>query len=158
MLKKLIASTTLAMLCIGSAAQAQSPAVDGVWKSEDGEGMIEVAPCAADPAARCGKIVWIKTPLTSEGKPLTDLNNPDAKLQKRPMCGVEILTGMKPSADGSFAGGTIYDPEEGKMYKGSFKLDGAALKVTGFVEAPVLGKLSETDTWTRVTTPFDRCK
>jgi uncharacterized protein (DUF2147 family) len=158
MLTRSIAVAAFAIFCAGSSAQAQSPNVDGVWKSEDGEGMIEVSPCPAEPAARCGKIVWIKTPLTTEGKPLTDANNPDAKLQKRPMCGVEILTGMKPTGDGSFGGGLIYDPEEGKTYKGSFKLDGAALKVTGFVDAPILGKLSESDNWTRVTTSFDRCK
>ena len=141
----------------GTAARAASP-VEGTWKSEDGEGIVEVAPCAAPAGAYCGRIVWIKQPRDADGKPVTDAKNPDAALQKRPVCGIEILSGMQPAADGSYAGGTIYDPEEGKSYRGSFTLDGTVLKVTGYVELPILGKLSDTDVWTRVTTPFERCK
>ena len=146
-----------ALAAASAGATAGPAAVDGTWKSEDGEGIVEVAACAADPAARCGRIVWIKTPLV-DGKPVRDANNPDAALQKRPICGLEVVSAMKPATDGSYAGGTVYDPEEGKSYKGSMKLDGGVLKVTGYVEAPILGKLTDTDAWTRVTTPFERCK
>jgi uncharacterized protein (DUF2147 family) len=136
-------------------AAAASP--DGVWQSKDGEGYVEIAACAAGAETRCGTIVWIKAPLDKSGKPQADDNNPDAKLRPRPVCGLQVFSGMAPDAGGGFSGGAIYDPEEGKTYAGALTLDGDRLKVTGSIELPVLGKISDSETWTRVTTPFERC-
>lgn len=157
MFTKLTALAALSVAAMTSAASAGPAAVDGTWRSEDGEGIVEIAACAADATAKCGRIVWIKSPADDKGKPVRDAKNPDAALQKRPICGIEVVSGMKPVAEGAFEGGMLYDPEEGKSYKGTMKLDGAALVVTGYVEAPILGKLSDSEKWTRVTDPFERC-
>ena len=154
---RLIGLAVFALVIGGQTALAAAP-VEGTWKSEDGEGIVEVAPCAALAGAYCGRIAWIKKPRDADGKPVTDAKNPDAALQKRPVCGIEVFSGMQPATDGSYGGGTIYDPEEGKSYSGSLKLIGPVLKVTGFVELPILGKVSDSEVWTRATTPFERCK
>jgi uncharacterized protein (DUF2147 family) len=143
-----IAAAGFVMMSFGTAWAAPS-AVDGLWRSEDGEGIVSVGPCAAAPDDKCGKLVWLKVPLDKKGQPVRDENNPDAALKVRPVCGIEILSGMKPDAKGGFGGGTIYDPEEGKSYKGSMALDGAVLKITGVIETPVL-PLSGTEAWSRV--------
>ena len=157
MLRRLIVLAAISIGLVASVALAGPVGVDGTWRSEDGEGIIEIAACAADATAKCGRIVWIKSPADDKGKPVRDAKNPDAALQKRPICGIEVVSGMKPVAEGAFEGGMLYDPEEGKSYKGTMKLDGAALVVTGYVEAPILGKLSDSEKWTRVTDPFERC-
>jgi uncharacterized protein (DUF2147 family) len=153
-----LVSITLMATAIASAAWAQPAAIEGVWRSQDSEGFIDIAACAADPATLCGKLVWIKKPLGDDGKPQRDVKNPDAVLQKRPVCGIEIVSAMKPQADGSYAGGSLYDPEEGKTYQGTLRLENTQLVVTGFVEVPVLGKITDSEKWTRVIAQFERCK
>lgn len=156
MVIKLAGALVVAVALGSGAAIAQVAGVDGVWSSEDGEGYIEVADCTSIPGAKCGSIVWIKSPLDAAGKPIRDAKNADPALQKRALCGVEVVSAMVPSADGGFAGGTVYDPEEGKTYKGSIKVEGGALKITGYIETPIK-PLSDTDTLTRVSEPFERC-
>ena len=157
MFTKLTALAAISVVAMTSAASAGPAAVDGAWRNEDGEGIVEIAACAADATAKCGKIVWIKKPLGDDGKPQRDVKNKDASLQKRSVCGLEVISGMKPLPDGSYTGGSLYDPEEGYTYKGTMQLDGIQLKVTGFIETPVLGKLSDSEKWARVIDPFERC-
>jgi uncharacterized protein (DUF2147 family) len=145
----------VAALMVG-AGFAQAAGVEGVWRSQDGEGLVEIAPCAAAADQRCGKLVWMKKPLDDEGQPQRDVKNPDAALQRRPVCGVEILIGLKSDGNGGYNAGKIYDPEEGRTYTGAMKLDGDALKVTGSFET-FIKPISDTETWTRVTDPFERC-
>ncbi len=154
----LSAALALSAMVVTGAALAMDPVgVDGVWRSEDGEALIEVAACASDPVAKCGTIVWLKKPLSANGKPQLDVKNADAALRKRLICGVEVVSAMKAGADGGYEGGTVYDPDEGKTYQGTMKLEGAGLKVTGFVETAVLGKISDSELWTRPKGSFEPC-
>ncbi len=153
------AVTIASLLALGLAlsAQAQQVGVDGIWQSEDGEGRIEVGPCESSRDLRCGKIVWIKTPLTADGKAVLDSKNPVDGLKSRPICGIQILSELQPIGAGDYDRGQIYDPEEGKIYAGSMKLVGEKLKITGSVDVPILGPMSDSESWTRVTQPFTRC-
>ena len=48
--------------------------------------------------ALCGALVWLKEPNDpATGQPKTDKNNADASKQSRPLLGVQIVLGMKPS-------------------------------------------------------------
>lgn len=69
----------------------------------------------------------------------------DAKGKK--IMGLVILKDLK--KDGKeYNGGTIMDPNNGKIYKSYIELDGAnTLKVRGYVGFSLLGR---TQTWTRV--------
>ncbi len=134
----------------------QAAGVEGVWRSQDGEGLVEIAPCGAAAELRCGKLVWMKKPLDDEGQPQRDVKNSDPALQRRPVCGIEILIGLKPDGNGGYNAGKIYDPEEGRTYTGAMKLEGEALKVTGSFET-FIKPISDTETWTRMSEPFERC-
>ncbi|MEP6762615.1 MAG: DUF2147 domain-containing protein [Sporichthyaceae bacterium] len=146
-----IALLSMSVLSL-QAASALTPDVTGIWLTDDGEGAVEIRPCGD---ARCGQIVWLKQPLDAHGQPLHDVNNPSAAARSRTLCGTEILSGLRRQDDGSWDGGSIYDPEEGKTYTVTLKPVGdAKLEVTGYVG---IKALSETVTWTRRDTQLTRC-
>ena len=70
------------------------------------------------------------------------------ELKDKPVLGMTILTGMKREADGSYGGGHVLDPANGKTYKAKVELEeqGHKLKVRGYVGVPLLGR---TQTWLR---------
>jgi uncharacterized protein (DUF2147 family) len=148
----IVATMALAsLLSISSAAQAKD--VAGVWLSDDGEGAVEIQPCGDK---RCGRLVWLKTPLDNDGRPLVDANNPEPALRKRPVCGIDIIKDVALQSDGSWDGGSVYDPEEGKVYSVMLKAKGnESLEVTGYLGIKALG---ETLTWTRAPAQLKRCQ
>jgi uncharacterized protein (DUF2147 family) len=129
---------------LAAPAMASTRDVTGLWITDDGLGAVQIDPCGT---ARCGHIVWLKQPLDAAGKPMHDVNNPDPVARRRPLCGVEVISNLQPQGDGSWDGGTIYDPEEGKSYSVMLKPAGAdRLEVTGYLGFKALG---ETMIWTR---------
>lgn len=133
----------LGLITAGAARADVGPI--GVWLTESGSGHVEIAPCGP---ALCGKIVWLKEPLTEKGEPKTDRHNPDEALRPRPILGLPMLDGFVAASGGGWEGGTIYNPEEGKTYKCVMSLDDPnKLRVRGYVGIPLLGK---TQIWTRV--------
>jgi uncharacterized protein (DUF2147 family) len=66
-----------------------------------------------------------------------------------PWLGLEIIRGMKPEGDAKFAGGTILDPRDGKIYKATMKVtpDGQTLVVRGYIGIELLG---QNQYWTRL--------
>ena len=94
-----------------------------------------------------GSIVWLKSPMGKDGKPLADEHNPDAKLQGRTLQGLEVLRGFHFDGKGKWEGGRIYDPKNGKEYESVLKLENHdVLAVRGFVGVAAFGR---TETWTR---------
>jgi uncharacterized protein (DUF2147 family) len=69
----------------------------------------------------------------------------------KPVLGMIILRGIKPDAaeKGTWVGGDILDPNNGKIYKVLLKLvdGGKKLDVRGYIGMPMLGR---TQTWHRV--------
>lgn len=67
-------------------------------------------------------------------------------LKDQPLIGLMIVQGLKENADGSWSGGTITDPENGKVYKCSItpSADGKTLAVRGYIGVSLLGR---TQTW-----------
>jgi uncharacterized protein (DUF2147 family) len=66
-----------------------------------------------------------------------------------PWLGLEIIRGMQPEAADKFAGGTILDPRDGKIYKATMKVtpDGQTLVVRGYIGFEMLG---QNQYWTRL--------
>jgi uncharacterized protein (DUF2147 family) len=66
-----------------------------------------------------------------------------------PWLGLQIIRGMQQESDDKYAGGTILDPRDGKVYKATMKLssDGQTLIVRGYVGFELLG---ENQYWTRL--------
>lgn len=65
----------------------------------------------------------------------------DGEDRGRPIIGLSIIDGMKKDGDG-YSGGTILDPENGKVYKSRMILldGGAKLEVRGYIGVPMLGR------------------
>ena len=78
-----------------------------------------------------------------------DRENPDPKLQKRPILGLRIVEGFHYAGDDVWVDGTIYDPKKGKTYscKMTLREDGT-LFVRGFIGFSFIGR---TTVWKPVT-------
>ncbi len=145
--------TALTVLCLATiglpgltvvrSALAAEPVGD--WYTGDRDSQVRIVKCGG---ALCGAIVWLKVPIDpATGRAKTDKNNPDPKLQKRPLLGVAIVLGMRPSGTPSQWSGKVYNADDGRTYSGSFTVVGpnrAELK------GCVLGGLfCKSQVWTR---------
>ncbi len=123
----------------------------GVWNNEEKDGKIEIFKCDGK---YCGKIVYAKEPNypagSKEGTPGTprlDHNNPDAAKKSRPIIGLQIVNDFIFAGENVWKGGTVYDPKNGKTYRGKITLVSPdKLDLRGFVGIPLFGR---TTTWTK---------
>lgn len=145
-----LAAAVLASVAIPATAAGGNEV--GLWYDDTGEGAVRIEPCGT---SLCGKIVWLKDPLHDDGTPLIDRHNPEASKQKRTICGLQILGELKPSPDGGYDNGWVYDPKEGKSYSLAMKLSSKdELTITGYLGVKLLGK---SFTWTRAKTELPSC-
>ena len=116
----------------------------GTWLTEEGKATVRIAACGP---ALCGTIVSLKEANDPDtGKPKTDKNNAEAGLRNRPMVGVPIVLGMKPSGTASKWSGQVYNAEDGKTYSGNLTLqDANTIKLEGCV----MSFICKAATWTR---------
>jgi len=116
--------------------------VSGIWLTETGDAKVLVSKCSG---GICGVIVWLKDPIDpATGKPQIDDKNPNPALAKRPMIGLPLFKGMRPSGSNKWSG-QIYNADNGKSYASKISVSGpAALRVEGCI-----GALCGGETWTR---------
>ena len=104
-------------------ASADPTGAHGVWSTEknDAGGHLEVTvgPCASNATLTCGTI----SKAFAESGPDPNYAN----------LGKQMVEGMKYDGDGSYSGGTIWDPEDGKIYKSKMMLKGNELDVDGCI-------------------------
>lgn len=146
---KCLQTATFAAAVLGAstfiALTAPAPEPSGNWLTEGGKATVRIGPCGA---AICGTIVALKDPNDSAtGRPLTDKNNSDANARNRPMIGVQIVLGMKPSGTPNKWSGQVYNAEDGKTYTGYLTLENAnTIKLEGCILG---GMICKSQTWTR---------
>jgi uncharacterized protein (DUF2147 family) len=137
----------LLALLAGSAMAQATPS--GLWKTIDDETKAEKS------FVRISESGGV---YTGKVEKLVDPSKPDAKCsdcsderKDKPIVGMTILRDIKPDPDdrGSWVGGDILDPNNGKVYKVRLKLAdaGKKLDVRGYIGTPLLGR---TQTWLRV--------
>jgi uncharacterized protein (DUF2147 family) len=136
---------SMAVLLVASpVVPAHSADALGTWYTGDKESQVRIVNCGG---ALCGNLVWLKVPNDpATGRPKTDKHNADASKQSRPLLGVPIVLGMKPSGPGQWSG-QVYNASDGKTYSGSFTLIGPD---TADLKGCVLSVLCKSQTWTRV--------
>src|SRR6266581_8451049 len=89
-----------------------------------------------------GKIVGLTEPNDDKGKPKTCTKCTGADKDK-PIVGLVIVKGL--GADGAhWKGGTILDPDDGKVYNAELWVEDGKLKVRGY-----LGFFYRTQTWVK---------
>jgi len=140
MMRRLVA--TIAVLVVGAATAVAADSPLGAWKTVDEKsGKIVSEVQVYDQGGKLfGKIVRLTEPTDANGKPklCTKCQGAD---KDQPIVGLIILKGL--SADGDrYKGGTITDPEDGKVYKSELWREGDTLRVRGY-----LGLFYRTQTW-----------
>lgn len=146
------AIVAIAALGAAPALAAGVPKEAGVWIDDSGKGAVKIEPCGAK---LCGRIVWLRDPINASGEPLTDKNNPDASMNKRPICGLPTIGNVAAMQEGGFDGGWVYDPKVGKSYTVALQLVGPdKLQVTGYLGMRFLGK---SFIWTRAKSELPSC-
>ncbi|HDR67615.1 MAG TPA: DUF2147 domain-containing protein, partial [Bacteroidaceae bacterium] len=112
-MKKQILSLTV-LLFIPLFLYAQADKITGIWLTEEGNSQVEIKKDSED--RYFGKIIWLEEPLEN-GKPKVDDENPDPKLQSRPLLGLQLVENFRYSSKkGNWQQGLIYDPDNGKTY------------------------------------------
>ena len=129
------------LACLSSLASAalaqQSPrAIIGRWWTQDRNGVVDIEPCKA---GLCGRVVGI-TEFGADGStPVDNLG--------RSRCNLTIISDGSQEADGTWDS-HITDPDDGKIYTITMRLDGGRLRMRGYIGIPLFGK---TVFWTRFT-------
>ncbi|HMT45465.1 MAG TPA: DUF2147 domain-containing protein [Chakrabartia sp.] len=129
------AAFALILLSCCATADAAQP-ITGKWLTDDGKGVVEIAPCGSQ---LCGRITKIMA--KTGGNPV-DSKNPDPALRSRPLVGLNILSGMRDA--GSAWEGSIYSPERGRSFRSVVRRNAdGSLAVKG-----CMGPICQTQRWT----------
>jgi uncharacterized protein (DUF2147 family) len=124
---------------------SMSAQVTGKWKTFDDEtGEAKSIVHVYEEGGKIyGKVVEILNPAKKDKK-CQDCKGAD---KDKPILGLVIIKGLSKDGD-SYSDGDILDPNKGKLYSCTVKLDGKdKLKVRGYMGVSLLGR---TQYWTRV--------
>ncbi len=152
----LLMALALASPAAGAAQGSDPEDVRGLWVDHRDGDKRKVAVWIEDcDGLLCGRIYWLKKPLSAGGAPKRDRHNPDAALRDRPLCGLRILTGFRRTKESTWGSGHIYNPNDGRTFSSTMSLqhDGS-LRIRGYVGVSFFGKTVE---WVRPQEPLERC-
>lgn len=142
MTRLLLVSVALVLAATTPAPGAESPL--GRWNTvDDKTGKVRSTVEIYENGGRVyGRIVGLVEPNDAAGKPKV-CGKCAGEDRDRPVVGLVIVKGL--GADGDrYRGGSIMDPENGKVYKAELWVEGDTLKVRGY-----LGPFYRTQTWLR---------
>lgn len=142
-MRRLLSLVALTTMLVATQVAALDPIV-GKWKTVDdktGKALSDVE-IYEQGGKVFGKITGLAEPNDAQGKPkiCTKCTGPD---KDQPIVGLVIIKDLSASSD-RYKGGTITDPEDGKVYKAELWKEAAALKVRGY-----LGPFYKTQTWVK---------
>jgi len=140
-MKRLILAVLMTCTCGPSVALAADSPV-GRWKTVDEKSsqVKSEVELYEQGGKLFGRITSLTEPNAKDGKPKTCTKCSGAD-KDRPLVGLVIIQDFSQSGD-RYKGGTILDPEEGKLYKAELWIEGGNLKVRGYV-----GPIFKTQTW-----------
>jgi uncharacterized protein (DUF2147 family) len=141
---KRVTSLVLAAVLIGAAPAVAAESPVGNWNTVDEKSgkvrsVVEVYEQGGKIFAR---ITGLTEPTDAQGKPRT-CTACQGDDKNRPIVGLVIMKGLSASGD-RYKGGTILDPDDGKVYKAEAWVEDGKLKVRGY-----LGVFYRTQTWLR---------
>lgn len=134
------------LIFISLATHAQE--VTGKWKTIDDEtgeprSIVDIYEKGGKLYGKVSKL--IRTPGEDPDPVCSECDEDDDRYNKK-VIGMEILRGLTKNSDGSYEGGTILDPKNGKIYRCKIWIEGKDLKLRGY-----LGPFYRTQTWLRAT-------
>jgi uncharacterized protein (DUF2147 family) len=126
----MVLALTLAAAAAGDARGDQDAL--GEWWTPGFNARVRIEACGDN--ALCGRIVWLWD------------EKPHGIADKTPLIGKRVIELMKRAESGRWAGGRLYNPEDGRDYKGSLVLrSDTSLVVSGCVLF-----VCQTQVWRRV--------
>jgi uncharacterized protein (DUF2147 family) len=133
----IIAVVAALIAAVPAGAQGAAGGPDGIWLTQAGDAKVRVSKCGA---GICGVVVWLREPIDPmTGKPQVDDKNSNPALAKRPIIGLALFSGMRPTGPNQWAG-QIYNADDGKIYASKISVTGpATLKVEGCLSAGLCG-------------------
>ena len=140
-LRRLVLASGLASPLILATNVAIGSPAKGVWQAAEDDAQVEIYDCGVK---LCGRLL---TSNELRAHPdLKDVNNTNTDQRERLVKGLVILWGFS-GGPGSWSGGNLYRPQQGRSYSGNLELVGNdKLKVTGCA----MGALCQTQVWTRL--------
>lgn len=134
---------------------APSEDIRGIWIDHKEAEKQKVAVLIEDcNGSLCGRIYWMKKPLR-DGRPKTDIHNPDPTLRERPLCGLRILNGFRRGEDNTWGHGQIYSPSDGNTFSSTIHLEKeGSIKIRGYIGISLFGKTLE---WVRPSEKLEPC-
>jgi glucan biosynthesis protein C len=149
-----VGAMLLCFVFVSSAAAETNRGPFGLWLAEGGSAKVRIARCSGE---LCGHVEWLHAPLGRNGCPLRDERNPTKELRDRPVEGLKILSGLKPSdQDDTWVDGAIYDPSSGSTYRCTLRIiDNDTLELRGYIGIPLIGRSTA---WFRAGTNEERCE
>lgn len=133
-----------ALFLCGFAGRAEAADPRGVWLV-DNQVAVELFLCND---GLCGRIVGLAEPRDDAGQPKHDRRNPDPALRQRPLCGLGVLSGLKPVGPGRWEGGSFYNPQDGHRYSASVRMQSDSRLIARFYVG--LSLLGQSRTLTRI--------
>lgn len=131
----LLAVAVLVPIIIGFSFALSLPAsaatpndIAGDWATPGLGAVVRLAPCAADRSQLCGRLIWAWDPSRIEHGAI----------------GREMLRNFA-WRDDAWTGGEVLNPEDGRTYSGSIRLDGEVLRLRGCA-----GPFCQTQVWRRL--------
>ncbi len=116
------------------------PDLLGVWLSENKKQRIRVT---YNPKTKMytGKVEYMYEDDASAGRVMLDTNNPNVKLRKRRITGINMLYNFLYEGDSKFRG-YVYDPISGKEYRCLMTLrpDRKTAEIRGYIFFPWIGR------------------
>lgn len=117
----------------------------GPWLTGKQGAVVNIYECGE--GALCGRIAWLRKPYTDDGGLKRDSDNPDASLRDRPLCGINVFTGLKRTDRDTWAFGKVYNPKDGNQYSAYLDAnEDGSLDIRIYIGIPLIGK---SETWTR---------
>lgn len=138
-------------LCLAAASAAWAqPSPVGVWKTIDDSTGKErsLVRITDDAGVLTGRI---EKSLNAGAEPSAVCSKCSDERKDKPLIGMALIRNVKPveGEAGTWAGGDITDPDNGKVYRVRLRPQdgGQKLEVRGYIGTPLLGR---TQTWVRV--------
>ena len=117
---------SLLALCMVLPAFAASPDdAKGLWMTAERDAVIEFKPCTDQAGALCGQIVWDK----DAGRP-------------NDTCGVTVAR-LERYENEAWREGWVFDPRDGKKYKGALRVKAGDLHIRAYVGTEILGQTEQ---------------
>jgi uncharacterized protein (DUF2147 family) len=140
MTRLLLGGFVAALLTASVVFAAESPV--GKWKTIDEKSgkVVSEVELYEQGGKLFGKIVGLTDPINAQGQP-KKCSACTGEEKDKPIVGLVIIKGLSPDKD-RYKGGTILDPDDGKIYKAEVWQEGGKLKVRGY-----LGVFYRTQTW-----------